>query len=73
MVPVNSINKSRFESWLNVLKKAHATAQIVIAVGHDHKLGQIHIVTTVERTDENIRDFLMEALKQIEEKIISKN
>lgn len=73
MVPVNSINKSRFESWLKVLKRAHATAQVIVAVGHDQHLGQIHIVTTVERTDENIRDFLKEALRQMEEKIISKN
>lgn len=73
MVPVNSINKARFESWLKVLKKAHATAQVIVAVGHDEKIGQIHIVTTVERTDENIRDFLAEALRQIDEKISSKN
>src|SRR6478735_4173604 len=66
MMNVDFINHNRLASWEKQLNDAHATAVVLIGVGHDHVSGQIHCVITEDMTEDNVYVFISKAMKHLE-------
>ncbi len=45
-VPVSEISRKRLEAWLADCERDHATPIALVAVGHDHVSGQLHLYRT---------------------------
>lgn len=58
---IQSINTPRLLSWANQLNEAHATAAVVIGVGHDHVSGTTHLCTTHDLSREQLGHLLHKA------------
>jgi hypothetical protein len=43
---ISAINRERLGRWVNILAKRHATAQVLVSIGHDHNGGQLELCTT---------------------------
>jgi hypothetical protein len=65
MVDVKTINHLRFEKWKEKMNEAHATAVLVMAVGHDHKEGEIAVITTEDLPNAEIKALLWYAYNEI--------
>ena len=60
------INNKRLSDWAARLTKAHATPLLVIAVAHDHKSGEIHVIRTEDGpTDAELAGFCIYAAEQL--------
>lgn len=68
MVDVAKINRERLSSWEEKLNKNHATAIMLIGVGHDAVSGQLNFLVTEDRTDEEILLLLKGAVTFLESK-----
>lgn len=42
-VPVKQISLKRLQDWLADCERDHATPIALIAVGHDHRAGEVHV------------------------------
>lgn len=73
MVNVESINRERLTRWKAQLNRHNCTPMVLVGVGHAHKEGELIVLTTEERTDEEILLFLMGAIQSLKTKIDSKN
>jgi hypothetical protein len=71
-VNVRKINHERLGRWEKRLNENHSTPVILVCVGHDQVKGRIMLLTTEERTDEEVIVFLREALRQLEGDFTSK-
>lgn len=40
---IESINRERLGEWIKQLTDAHATAAVLIGIGHDHASGELHV------------------------------
>jgi hypothetical protein len=40
------INRERLERWRRLLNNQHATALILVGIGHDHVSGQVQVIAT---------------------------
>lgn len=65
-VNVRKINHERLGRWEKRLNEHHSTPVVLVGVGHDQVSGRIFLLTTEERTDEEVILFLREALRQLE-------
>lgn len=65
MVNVKAINDERLGRWKNKLIRHNSTPVILIGIGHDHKEGQLLILCTEERTDEELITLLEGTLAQL--------
>jgi hypothetical protein len=65
MVDVEKINNDRLKSWRDKLNAAHATPIIMLAIGHDHVEGQVHLVAIEKLNNEQIKQFLSNAYHSI--------
>lgn len=72
-VNVRKINHERLGRWEKRLNESHSTPVVLVGVGHDQVKGRVMILTTEERTDEEVITFLREALRQLEGEQIKKN
>lgn len=64
-IEVKPINHERLNSWKDRLNENDSTPVLLVAVGHNKKKGQIMVLTTEERADQEIVIFLEGALKQL--------
>ena len=64
-VPVDHINEERLDRWRQRLQQEHATALVLIGVGHDHKIGQLTVITCDGVSDEYLAAYLRFALEQL--------
>jgi hypothetical protein len=62
---IESICQERLGRWTKRLVEEHSTPVVLVAVGHDHKKGQLTICTTEEMTDPEIKLFLEGALSRL--------
>ncbi|HRH61258.1 MAG TPA: hypothetical protein PL045_11840 [Chitinophagaceae bacterium] len=65
MTNVKYINDERLCRWKTKLNRQHATPVLLIGFGMDHKAGEVTILVTEERTNEEIKNILLYALKQL--------
>ncbi len=65
MVNVKFINDERLGRWKNQLNRKNATPVLLIGIGHDHNAGDVTVLVTEERSDEDIKLLLVEALRQL--------
>jgi hypothetical protein len=72
-VNVRKINHERLGRWEKRLNENHSTPVVLVGVGHDQVKGRVFILTTEERTNEEVIIFLREALRQLEGDQIQKN
>jgi hypothetical protein len=61
---VREICKERLAGWTEQLVGEHATPVILIGVGHDHKSGQLTVVTTEDLPNDAVAAFLEGAWKK---------
>lgn len=73
MVNVKAINDERLGRWKNLLNRKHSTPIIILAVGHDHHEGDLVVLTTEDRSDEETLLFMEGAVKLLREKVASQN
>lgn len=66
MVPTEQITKERFERWAKRLSESHATPALLVGIGHDQVKGQVVICTLEDFSNDEIRAFLVFALKELE-------
>jgi hypothetical protein len=71
-VNVRKINHERLGRWEKRLNENHSTPVVLVGVGHDQVKGRVMVLTTEERTDEEVILFLREALRQLEGDFASK-
>ena len=64
-VRVREICKERLDAWTNILVSSHATPVILVAVGHDHNKGELHIITLEEMGNKELSLLLAGALEKI--------
>jgi hypothetical protein len=64
-VPVDAINAQRLTRWATRLKEQHATALLLIGVGHDDKAGQIVICVPEEISNSMIMAVLLKAVQEL--------
>ncbi len=64
---VQNINRERLAGWAKTLTAEHATAVVVIGVGHDHVSGSMHICIPDddEVGPDFVRGMLARALKHL--------
>lgn len=72
-VNVKAINDERLGRWKNQLNRKHATPFILLGIGHDHNVGNLVILCTEERSDEDILLGLEKAVLMLKEQISQKN
>lgn len=65
MVNVKFINNERFGRWKTVFNRKEATPVVIIGIGHNKNEGEVVILTTEDRSDEQLRLLLAEALRQL--------
>jgi hypothetical protein len=73
MVNVKHINDERLGRWKVQMIRRHSTPLILIGIGHDHNSGEITLLCTEDRTDEQLLLFMENAVKQLREQIAEKN
>jgi len=44
-----AINEDRLKSWAKKLTDNHSTPIMLVGVGHDHRSGQLHLVTLEDK------------------------
>ena len=64
-VRVREICKERLDSWMDILVSSHATPVILVAVGHDHNKGELHVVTLEEMGNKELSLLMAGALEKI--------
>lgn len=72
-VNVRKINHERLGRWEKRLNENHSTPVILVGAGHDQVKGQVMVLTTEDRTDEEVILFLREALRQLEADHVQKS
>lgn len=65
---IRKIVDQRLGKWGDDLVDYHSTPLILLAVGHDHNSGQLHIETVVEVPDWVIIGFLKKTILMMEGK-----
>lgn len=73
MVNVKHICDERLARWKTQLIRRHSTPLILIGIGHDHKSGEITLLCTEDRTDEELLVFMQNTVNQLKENIAKKN
>lgn len=73
MVNVKHICDERLARWKTQLIRRHSTPLILIGIGHDHKSGEIALLCTEDRTDEELLLFMENVVKQLHDQIAAKN
>lgn len=73
MVNVKAINEERLFRWKVKLTRQHATPVFLLGVGHDHKSGELVILCTEDRTDEELLLFLEGSVNKLKEQLAQKN
>lgn len=65
---VLNINRGRLAGWARTLAAQHATAVLVVGVGHDHASGSLHLCIPDgdEVTPQVVKGLLVWALRHIE-------
>jgi hypothetical protein len=64
---IAEINADRLDRWTKRLLSSHATALVMVGVGHDHKKGQLVLCTTEDGpSNEELAGFLRWAANQLE-------
>lgn len=63
-VPTRAISEDRLKSWLDKLAQFNATPVVIIGVGHDHRSGELHVVTCENIEDAELRKILWAAFKK---------
>ncbi len=71
MVNVKFINDERLGRWKNQLNRRHATPIVLVGVGHDHNSGEVTVLCTEERTDDELITLLEGAAQKLRNKIQS--
>jgi len=67
IAPVVAINNERLERWKKKLNEDHATAYLMIGVGHDHQSGRLSLIITENTKLLEIREVLKGVLKQLDD------
>lgn len=73
MVNVKAICDERLGRWKVQMIRRHSTPLILMGIGHDQKLGELTILCTEDRTDEELLVFLEGAVNQLKEQMAQKN
>lgn len=73
MVNVKAICDERLARWKTQLIRRHSTPLILIGVGHDHKSGELTLLCTEERTDEELLLVMEGMVNQLKQQIAEKN
>jgi hypothetical protein len=73
MTNVKAINDERLGRWKVKLIRQHATPIFLLGVGHDHKNGQLVILCTEDRTDQELLLFLEGAANELRKQMSQKN
>jgi hypothetical protein len=64
-VPTEKITVERLTRWSQRLSKEHATPMLLVGAGHDHKLGQVVVLTCEDIDNATLRELLLFALMQL--------
>lgn len=64
-VEVKPINHERLGRWKDRLNENESTPVLLIGIGHNKVKGKIMVLTTEDRTDEDIIVLLVAALEQL--------
>jgi hypothetical protein len=62
---IEAICTERLDEWKKDLVEAHSTPVLMLAVGHDHVSGEIHILIPEDITTQQVRQFLVYAVGAI--------
>lgn len=62
---IKAICVQRLGSWTSRLTEQHATPMVLVGVGHDHKSGQVVVLTTEEMSQQDIVAFLALAVHHL--------
>lgn len=65
---IDDICRERLDSWRQRLVSEHSTPVMMLGVGHDHKKGQIELITLEEIDDYQLLVFLRYAVNEIEKR-----
>jgi hypothetical protein len=63
---IDDICTERLGRWKKLLIQEHSTPVLLVAVGHDHKKGQLTLVTTEDITDQQLLTFMRYAIIELE-------
>ena len=64
-VPCAAIAKQRLADWAKRCGPLHCTPVMMLTVGHDHKSGELGIMTVEDVTDAELIRFLDFAIKEL--------
>lgn len=66
---IKAITEERLEAWAQRVAENHCTPAVLVAIGHDHKKGDLHICVPNEMPLEMARGFMAAALKEFDRAI----
>ena len=62
---IKAICVERLGRWTSRLTEHHATPMVLVGVGHDHKKGQVVVLTTEQMSDQEVIAFLKGVLLKL--------
>jgi len=62
---IHQITRDRLDSWLIRLVEQHSTPVLLLGVGHDHRSGQLTVITLEGLPDQDVETFLSFALDKL--------
>lgn len=66
---IEEICRDRVDRWIKRMVQDHATPIVLVAVGHDHHKGEMHVMTTEELDDETVAMFMEVATLRIKDRL----
>lgn len=69
-VDTDRITGERLNLWREHLKTLHATPALMLAVGHDHRSGEVHVFILENMPTDMLKQFLMKAYRKLDEEQI---
>jgi hypothetical protein len=64
---IRDINAARIRHWQELLVDMHSTAVIIIAVGHDHESGNLHVIMLEDLSNIDAYALLEGAARKVKE------
>lgn len=61
----DAITRDRLEEWRQVLRSAKATPVLMVAVGHEEREGELHVLVPEDLEMPYVRAFLRAALDEL--------
>jgi hypothetical protein len=64
-VQTSRITRERLDEWAETLDQAHATPMLMVAVGHDEQVGEMHVIVPDGVDRDQVKIFLRAALREL--------